>query len=337
MNKVKDYTGSVYGGLGQLLWQYCQNEKLTISPKLEKIQNLERFDYLIWRDVLTDIQQQSNHPSVALHIAASVEPRHIGVLGYLTGASENVGTALARYYDFHRLIYDGNPLMVEVKGEFLHIRWEVPTALVTPTTNEIAIAVVYQFFRRYLRKEQLAIHEVHFTHAAPKLTTYHEQYFQCPVRFNQSHSQLIIPVHVLSQPIEHADQTLQEILLEQAQKLLSQLPNSTHLDQRLQSVILIGLQQGRFQLEQVADSLQISPRQLQRHLQQQGTNYSQRLQEMRCLLAVQYLRDPHLSLHEISLLLGFSEQSAFQRAFRQWMEMTPKQWRKQYFQALASA
>ena len=47
------------------------------------------------------------------------------------------------------------------------------------------------------------------------------------------------------------------------------------------------------------------------------------------MLAEEYLRDPHLGLHEIALLLGYSEQSAFQRAFKQWRNITPLQWRQQ--------
>jgi AraC-like DNA-binding protein len=70
-------------------------------------------------------------------------------------------------------------------------------------------------------------------------------------------------------------------------------------------------------------------RQLQRHLQQQGASYQQRMQEVRCMLAEEYLRDPHLSLQEIALLLGYSEQSAFQRAFKRWLQLTPQQWRRQ--------
>jgi AraC-like DNA-binding protein len=45
---------------------------------------------------------------------------------------------------------------------------------------------------------------------------------------------------------------------------------------------------------------------------------------------MQYLKDRHLSLQEIAMLLGYSEQSAFQRAFKQWTAQTPQQWRLEY-------
>ena len=330
MQTFKDYTGSVYGGLGHLLWAYCHAKQIAIPSKLALIQDLERFDFVIWRDLLSELQELTGHSHLALDIASMLETKHLGVMGYLASSSANIETAIRRYHDFHRLLYDGNPLVVEAAGDVLMVRWEVPEALVTHLTNEIAIALVFQFLNRYLKPHQFQLAEIHFSHAAPKSTLCYEKYFRCPVKFQQTYSQLVVPINILAQPIDQADQTLQKLLLQQAHHLLSQLPNSTQLDQRLQSAILTGLQQGEFQLEQVAEQLNIRPRQLQRHLQQQGTTFSERLQEVRLLVAVQYLRDPHLSLNEISLLLGFSEQSAFQRAFRKWTLMTPKQWRKQY-------
>ncbi len=52
MPQLKNYTGSVYGGLGHLLKAYCEANELTYSEQLEQIQNLERFDYVVWRDLL---------------------------------------------------------------------------------------------------------------------------------------------------------------------------------------------------------------------------------------------------------------------------------------------
>ena len=142
---------------------------------------------------------------------------------------------------------------------------------------------------------------------------------------------MMIPLSELSIPFQQGDQTLQKLLLQQAEALLEKLPNSTHIDQRLQHAILTGLQKNQYQIEHIARQLNFSVRQLQRYLQQQGTTYQQRMQEVRRILAEQYLRDPHLSLQEIALLLSYSEQSAFQRAFKHWTQVTPQQWRIQHF------
>ena len=108
---------------------------------------------------------------------------------------------------------------------------------------------------------------------------------------------------------------------------MEQLPNSTQLDQRLQHAILTGLQKNQYQIEFIAEKLGLSVRQLQRHLQQQNSTFQARVQQVRFMLATEYLKDPHLNLQEIALLLCYSEQSAFQRAFKLWTGQTPQQWR----------
>jgi hypothetical protein len=58
MMLLKDYAGSVYGGLGQLLYTFSEARGLNISPKLQQVQNLERFDYTVWREILDEIQSK---------------------------------------------------------------------------------------------------------------------------------------------------------------------------------------------------------------------------------------------------------------------------------------
>lgn len=335
MQQLKDYTGSVYGGLGHLLYAYHQAHGLTISDKLHKVQNLERFDYAIWRDLLMDLDQQLQKPALGLEIAEYVQPKHIGIIAYIALSCENLGEALLRYHDFHRLIFDGSPLLIDIQEDFFSIGWhDLPMNMANQLTDEIAIALMLQFLKLFMRFEDIHLHEVHFNHPAPKNVAQYEHYFHCKVRFSQAKSKVIVPIQELSRPFSQGDQTLQKLLMQQAQSFLDKLPNTTQIDQRLQQAILMGLQKNQFQIEHIATQLNFSIRQLQRHLQQQGTTYQQRMQEVRCMMAEEFLRDPHLSLQEIALLLGYSEQSAFQRAFKQWRNLTPQQWRQLQFETI---
>ena len=116
MQQFKDYTGSVYGGLGHLLYAYSQAQGLAISEKLQQVQNLERFDYSLWRDLLTDIEQHVQVPALGLSIAEYVQPKHLGIIAYIALSCNTLGEALYRYHDFHRLLYDGSPLEVNIQG-----------------------------------------------------------------------------------------------------------------------------------------------------------------------------------------------------------------------------
>lgn len=330
MRQLKDYTGSVYGGLGQLLYAYYQAQGLAIPEKLQRIQNLERFDYSLWRELLLELDAQLRRPALGLEIAELVQPKHLGIIAYIAMSCENLGEALQRYHDFHRLIYDGSPLQVTAQGGLLSIRWsELPQNMTAQITDETAIALMVGFLKHFLDFKNICLHAVHFQSAAPRHAALYAQYFGCTVRFSQPCSEVLLPVQELSAPFQQGDQTLQQLLTQQAQSLLQKLPHSTQTDQRLQQAILTGLQKNQFQIEHIAGQLNIPVRQLQRHLQQQGASYQQRMQEVRCMLAEEYLRDPHLSLQEIALLLGYSEQSAFQRAFKRWLQLTPQQWRRQ--------
>ena len=100
MQHFKDYTGSVYGGLGHLLYAYCQAVGYPISEQLEKAQNLERFDYALWLELLNDLDSHLHIPALGLEIAKYVQPKHLGILGYIALSCENLGEALTRIMTF---------------------------------------------------------------------------------------------------------------------------------------------------------------------------------------------------------------------------------------------
>ena len=92
-------------------------------------------------------------------------------------------------------------------------------------------------------------------------------------------------------------------------------------------MIVQSLHQGEPTLPIVAGHLALSSRTLQRRLQERGLVFQEILENTRRELAIRYLQDKNLSLTDIALLLGYSEQSAFNRAFKRWYNETPKSYR----------
>ena len=80
-------------------------------------------------------------------------------------------------------------------------------------------------------------------------------------------------------------------------------------------------------IEALAHNLAISIRHLQRELQAKGTSYQQLLDATRKELALRYLKKPNVTVHDVAFLLGFSEPSAFHRAFKRWTGQTPRTYR----------
>jgi AraC-like DNA-binding protein len=92
---------------------------------------------------------------------------------------------------------------------------------------------------------------------------------------------------------------------------------------RVKTAIIEHLPSGAPSADLIAKDLFMSARTLHRRLSDAGTSVSETLEAVRRELAEQYINDPSRSLSEISFLLGFSEQSAFSRAFRRWTGQPP--------------
>jgi AraC-like DNA-binding protein len=93
-------------------------------------------------------------------------------------------------------------------------------------------------------------------------------------------------------------------------------------------VLLDQLANGTPQLGVVASLLNITERQLQRKLKQQGTGFGELLDAVRLELALRYLQDSRMHMVDIALSLGFSDQSNFVKAFKRWQGETPGQYRR---------
>jgi AraC-like DNA-binding protein len=88
------------------------------------------------------------------------------------------------------------------------------------------------------------------------------------------------------------------------------------------------MRHGEPTLGQVAARLALGARTLQRRLKQENLAFKGLIDDTRRQFALRYLRDPANTLSEVSYLLGFSEVSAFNRAFRRWTGSTPSEYRR---------
>jgi AraC-like DNA-binding protein len=81
-------------------------------------------------------------------------------------------------------------------------------------------------------------------------------------------------------------------------------------------------------LGEVGKRLAVGPRTLQRRLREHGLEFKALVDDTRRRFALTYLRDRGSTLAEIAYLLGYSEVSAFNRAFRRWTGATPSDYRR---------
>jgi AraC-like DNA-binding protein len=99
------------------------------------------------------------------------------------------------------------------------------------------------------------------------------------------------------------------------------------LDRQVREYVSKGLSAGAPALSEVARHLGMSGRTLQRRLAKQGRSYQMLVDESRRRLAQRLLRETDFSLAEVAFMTGYSEQSAFTRAFKRWAGQTPRSFR----------
>lgn len=266
-------------------------------------------------------------PALGLDIGAGVAARHVGALGYLVMACDTLGDAMAAYQRYERLFYGAGIAQVQPTGMDVSLSW--PPGGGGALADEVAIAALVSFMRQQV-DEQVSPTQVHFMHTASfDRQAACEQFFRCPVRFDQPRTLVSIPLPLLGLPLSKRDPMLKDLLELQAQALMDALPEPNAFDQSVQQLLARLLPEGQISVDKVAASLHQSTRTLQRRLADSGLSWQQMLDRTREQLACGYLQDHGLSLAEIALLLGYSEQSAFTRSFKRWTGLTPRAFRAQ--------
>jgi AraC-like DNA-binding protein len=148
------------------------------------------------------------------------------------------------------------------------------------------------------------------------------------VRFGAPLTKLVFDASILELPLVGADLTLGSLLERQAEESLAGAARGGGFAGRVREVIKEGLPGGEARVEAACRRLGVSPRTLQRKLREEGTSFQGLLEEVQRALAEFYLRDREVAICEVSYLTGFSQPSAFHRAFRRWTGQTPKEFRR---------
>lgn len=320
----------VTGAWTQLLVDWLDRQRLpapTLRARLARYAPDDVVSMSAWAELLA--QASALRPQLlapGLDIGAGVRPHHVGVLGYLVLASDNLGEAMQAYQRYERLFYGVDLAEVRVLADDVEIRW-APTQT-GAVADEVGIAALITFLRQQLDQPPPPA-LVCFVHpATAEQTRLYEAFFQCPVRFGCSHTSVSFPHAHLAIPMPHREPGLRVLLDRQAQALLQALPDPSAFDRAVQQLLVRLLPEGQMSVDKVAAAMHQSTRTLQRRLAERGMTWQQLLDNTRMELARQYLADPALSVAETALLLGFSEQSAFTRAFKRWMGQTPLTYRQ---------
>lgn len=304
------------------------DELAGLRSKLTHYNANSRMPFTDWWNALAVIARIYNNPHIGLDVGTYIQASHCGVLGYLSLSCDYIAEALQRFERFQRLLYEGNEGGAVIKGDRVIFSWPFDYGYSTRESDETLISGLVTYIQILAGDLQVKPLVVGFVHKRPESLTPFKQYLGCDVEFSCKNTYIAFPVSILTLKVEKADPVLRALLDQQANTLLDVLPSGDYFEQRFYKHLLIVMQDGQATIEAVAKAMNMSARTLHRRLTERSMEFKVLLQKTRFQLANQYLKESRLTLSEIALLLGYSEQSAFTRAFKQWTGETPLRYQK---------
>jgi AraC-like DNA-binding protein len=263
--------------------------------------------------------------ALGFHLAAQAKPRSAGLLFYVASAAKTVGEALALFERYFRIVNEAVHLkLTRTRNRaILHVSFVGLSRHHAQQNAEFGIAVILRALREVVGRK-IRPTKVSFIRGRASNLREFERFYGCPVEFGASFDRLEFSAETLALPLVTEDQNLLETLkpiCDAASRERGTRKGTLRalVENEMQRV----LPHGNISKPSIAKALGISARTLSRRLTDEGVTYAEVIDDLRQSLALQYLKDPSLSLSQIAWLLGYEEATSFNHAFRRWTGRSP--------------
>jgi AraC-like DNA-binding protein len=268
-------------------------------------------------------------PTFGLRIAEMRQLSDFGVVGLLLTHQRTLRAAMETLIQYRHLLKLNETLVMRIEnvGKMVVVRGDVVIDEAAPSvqSTEVALGTLARMCSTLLGA---AWHpnSVNFMHEAPPDLRLHHRIFGRKLIFGSSFNGIVCRATDFDLPNPIADPAMAR----HAQRLLEGLPGANEVSTVLEArkAIYLMLPTGHATIEQVAQSLGLNVRTLQRQLEGDGKVFSEMVNGVRRDLVVHYLDNQSYSLGRVSELLGYSAYGSFVRWFAAQFGMTPTQWRE---------
>ena len=282
-----------------------------------------------WDALTLDAASRIPDPAFGLLAARCWHPSNLGALGYAWLTSSTLRTGLGRVVRYWRLLGEASTTRLEESSDGLTI--VLARQALDPVSSAVAADFILSLLVDMCRMNagaSLRPVSVNLLRKRPKDSQVYRRHFGCAVHFSAEEESFTLSRKDVDRPLPTSNRqlaaTLDRILAEQL----------AHLDKkdvvaRCQAHLLDQLCSGEISEDGMAEQLHMSRRTLQRKLAEVDLTYQKLVDDTRRDLAMRHLEDPRHSITDVTFLLGFSQQSAFTRAFKRWTGVAPSEYRAQ--------
>jgi AraC-like DNA-binding protein len=285
----------------------------------------------VHRGVMSAAAELTDDPLFGVHIARSGGRDLYRLLSFSARVSPTPREAFRRIERYIRLSNDAVEIRFDedAEGGSLRQRVEGEPLCVGRHDNEFFVTVIVEEARR--ATDGLAVPErVWVAHPAPTVR-FHVELGLADVSFDAGENGVRYSTRALDTPMVTSDPSLLAYLDEQAEAALSALETSRGVVAQVKAAVHQTFDRvesrGPPELRDIARTLGMSERSLQRRLADEGSSFQEVLDDVRQALARSRVGEGLLPLARVAQLVGYAELRPFLRAFKRWTGLTPKQYR----------
>ncbi|MFL6764943.1 MAG: AraC family transcriptional regulator [Sphingomicrobium sp.] len=286
-----------------------------------------------WVALIRAGKEATGDPALALHFGEAFDVGDLSVLGLMGRSAATKEEGFELLNRFSRLVID-----VQTEGEDRFElneggadgTWMIDMRLnpnECPEISEAGFAQMASMGRRMLPGVR-HFKAVHFTHPEPAYRSEYDRIFQAPIVFDSDRNAFLMPEGWEAERIALQPHYALDIFGAHAEEVLERIDSAAPVRSRVEQLLAAMLSGGSPSAAVVADAVGLTEQTLYRRLKTEGFTFEQVLEDLRHKLATHYLRDKKLSAKDTSYRLGFSDPSAFSRAFKRWTGMSPTSFRR---------
>jgi AraC-like DNA-binding protein len=259
-------------------------------------------------------------PTIGLTVARRLPPGSLGPLDYALFTSETWGAAIHLVAKYYAVASERVRLTIEDRGaETAIVLGREPPLDANRFWVELSLGLIVERARQSLGADWKPL-RVAFAHPAAAPTTGHAAWFGAPVAFGAPADELVFATSWMTTASHTAMGSLAEVLEARLAELVP--PDADPMMLRIRDAVARAMDRGPFEISQVASALELSTRTLQRALRDRGVKFSDVVDDLRRIRALEYLRSGQ-TIAEVAARIGFSDPSALFRAYRRWTGTTP--------------
>ncbi len=267
--------------------------------------------------------------SLGLLVGRNLSLTTHGMLGFAVMASRTIREALAliaRYLDIRTPLLGLN---ISEQTEYVEVQLSERYCLdaIQRPLLESAVSALHSMLEQ-IAAELKPIIKIRLPFSEPAYVSEYRFQFNCEVEFSAAKASLLIASKVLDVPLKLGNESAFNNAVEICEKELINLKEGQTVQHKIRTILLESKEKFP-NLNQTASQLHLSPRTMHRCLEKEQTTFSRILSEVRYLRAQSMLSSTRLSIAEIGRQLGYSEPASFRKAFRNWSNMSPKEFRNQ--------